>query len=536
MYNSRLRNWATACKILNIRTIFTVVQNAWTGGGWSTVYRVVIVDDEPLMLEGMRLMIDWHGHGFELCGEALCAQDALRLVDSLNPHLLISDVRMPGMLGTDLAAIVRHYHPEVVILLFSVLKDFAFAQSAIRSGVFDYLVKPIDHDEVHRALCRVKAELDEHTRMESNTWGRGGLFREQVLRYLAFGDDSPENLMRAEVLLDLKRNDPCYAALVAGNVDPLPENTRHLIGAFGVIPFQLAPNQYGLRFRQIERDLAFLERIQSDFPETAALCLSVGRVYRGAEGFVRSLREALDAQGALFEPHHGLRLYRPIDPETAAWLAGRPIQRLRDALADRSPDTLEALISETIRQAADTSTSLFALRCMAASLDAICPAAWIKEDGACLKPLWQMEAPSREAWLSAFATALRLLRSISGQPRTEDWPAPVKTVVSVIRTRYFEPLSMGSIADGLGMNPAYLGQLVRRHAGVTFHRLLLDTRIERASVLLRQTARPISEIALEVGFRDVEYFSQQFRGRVGMSPLAYRCVGLSKEEGYAQPE
>ena len=497
------------------------------------MYRVVIVDDEPLMLEGMRLMIDWRSHGFELCGEALSAQDALRLVDSLHPHLLITDVRMPGMLGTDLAAIIRQYHPEVVILMFSVLKDFSFAQSAIRSGVFDYLVKPIDPDEVHRALSRIKAELDERARMEADTGGV--LYRDQVLRHLAFGDGSPEDLMRAEVLLDLKRNDPCYAALIAGNVEFLPENTRHLIHAFGAIPFQLAPNQYGLRFRQIERDLAFLERLQRDFPETNALRLSVGRVYRGAEGFVRSLREALDAQGALFEPNHALRLYRPIDPETAEWLAGLPIQRLRDALAERDPDALESLLSGPIRQATDTSPSLFALRYMAASLDAICPAAWIKEDGACLKELWQEEASSRDTWFSAFVAALRRLLRGSGQPRTEDWPAPVKTAVSIIRTRYSEPLSMGSIAGSLGMNPAYLGQLIRRYTGVTFHRLVLDTRMERASVLLRQTTRSISEIALEVGFRDVEYFSLTFRGRMGMSPLAFRGAGRSKEEGHAQP-
>ncbi len=497
------------------------------------MYRVVIVDDEPLMLEGMRLMVDWHGHGFELCGEALSAQDALGLVDSLRPHLLITDVRMPGMLGTDLAAIIRHDHPEVVILLFSVLKDFSFAQSAIRSGVFDYLVKPIEPDEVHRALSRVKGELDERARMESDTTGRGGLFRDQVLRHLAFGDDSPENLMRAEALLDLKRDDPCYAALIAGNIDSLPDNTRHLIDAFGAISFHLAPSQHGLRFRQSERDLAFLERIQRDFPETSALRLSVGRVYRGAQGFVRSLREALDAQGALFAPHHGLRLYRPIDPETAEWLAGLPIQRLRDALTDQDPDALEALLSDLMRQAADTSPSLFALRCMAASLDAICPAAWIKEDGACLKPLWQEEAPSRDVWFSSFDAALRQLHSANGQQRAEGWPAPVKTAVSIIRTRYSEPLSMGSIALSLGMNPAYLGQQVRRHAGVTFHRLLLDTRMEHASVLLRQTTLSVSEIALEVGFRDVEYFSQQFRGRAGMSPVAYRCAGLSEEERHA---
>ena len=91
---------------------------------------------------------------------AASAQEALRLVDTLRPHLVITDVRMPGMLGTDLASIISHYHPEVIILFFSGFKDFTYAQAAIRSHAFGYLVKPIDIDEVHGTLLRVKAELD----------------------------------------------------------------------------------------------------------------------------------------------------------------------------------------------------------------------------------------------------------------------------------------------------------------------------------------------------------------------------------------
>lgn len=493
------------------------------------MYRVIIVDDEPLMLEGLRLMIDWHGHGFELCGEAQSAQEALRLVDLLRPHLMITDVRMPGMLGTELAAIVRQEHPEIVILLFSVLKDFAFVQSAIRSGAFDYLVKPIDPDEVHQTLIRIKAELDERAAGEAEG---GVLYRDQVLRHLALGEGSPEDMMRAEVLLDIGRDDPCYAALIAGNAKVLSDDILPLVRSSGAASFQLAPDQYGLCFKQSERDLAFLEGLQKALPEDNAPRLSVGRVHRGAKGFVRSLREALDAQGALFETLNGLRLYRPIDPETAEWLASLPGQRLRDALSGRDAEALESLLSGPVRQAIDAAPSLFALRLMAASLDAVCPAAWIREDGAGLMNLSQEDAPSREIWYSDFAAALRRLMTSGGQPRSQDWPAPVKTAVSIIRTRFNEPLTLNCIATGLGMNPAYLGQLVRRYLGTTFHRLLSDTRIERASVLLRQTARSVSEIALEVGFRDVEYFSQQFRGRVGMSPQAYRSAGLSGEEGH----
>ena len=124
------------------------------------MFRAVIVDDEPFMLEGMRMMIDWQRCGFTLSGEACSAQDALHLVDTLQPHLLITDVRMPGMLGTDLAAIVSRYHPNTLILFFSGHRDFSYAQSAIRSHAFGYLVKPIDVEEVEATLLRAKAVLD----------------------------------------------------------------------------------------------------------------------------------------------------------------------------------------------------------------------------------------------------------------------------------------------------------------------------------------------------------------------------------------
>lgn len=138
----------------------------------------MIVDDEPFMLEGMRLMIDWAGCGFELCGEASSAQEALRLMDTLRPHLLITDVRMPGMLGTDLAAIVSHYHPEVILLFFSVFRDFAYAQSAIRAHAFGYLVKPIDAQEVHETLRRVRQELDARATQEATLEGQSMMLRD----------------------------------------------------------------------------------------------------------------------------------------------------------------------------------------------------------------------------------------------------------------------------------------------------------------------------------------------------------------------
>lgn len=493
------------------------------GTGGEITYRVVVVDDEPFMLEGMRLMIDWSRCGFKLCGEAGTVQEALHLLDTVKPHLLLTDIRMPGMLGTDLASIVSHYHPEVMILFFSGFRDFSYAQSAIRAHAFGYLTKPIDADKVHETLLKVKAELDQRCMDEQGVKHQTVILRDMVLRRIALGDDSLENQIRVSALMQIKRDDPCYCAVLAFERHSLSEGARLLLANCGAVPFQLSARQYGLGFRQIERDLALLGRLAASIAETAdEVTLSVGCVHRGAEGFGQSLREALDAQGVLFTSMDSIRLYHPFDIETASWLASVRISALHEALLDKQPQSLETALEKICHAVASSMPSLFSLRYLAFMLDALLVSDTRFPSESPLRALWRQETHSVSEWLDAFSRELCALQAIAAQNPDTMLPAAVQTVLSTIHDRYAEPLSISVVAELLHMNAAYLGQLFRRHTGETFHQKLLTTRISHACVLLRQTTRPIGEIASDVGFHDVDYFSQQFRGRVGMSPFMFR--------------
>ncbi len=333
--------------------------------------------------------------------------------------------------------------------------------------------------------------------------------------------------------MGLRRDDPCYCAVLACERGPLPENAGRMLAASGATLFTLAPGQYGLCVKQIERDLALLSRLRSGLSAEAPCTLSAGGVYRGPQGFARSLREALDAPGALFETAGAVRVYKSVDAQTAAWLALVKLPALREALAAEDPAPLDKLLADLRRAAEETRPGLFALRYMAAALDATLPMAVVDRQNARIRALWQQETPDAQAWLAAFCDKLADLRSAVKRESGEGWPAPVRSAVLAIRTRYAENLGINVIAEELRMNPAYLGQLVRRHTGVTFHRRLLTTRVEHACVLLRQTARPVGEIALEVGFRDVDYFSQQFRRLTGVSPVAYRGADEPGEDEHA---
>ncbi|MFH1513797.1 MAG: response regulator [Bacillota bacterium] len=497
------------------------------------MYRAVIVDDEPFMLEGMRMMINWQRCGFTLCGEAKNAQDALHLVDTLQPHLLITDVRMPGILGTDLSAIISRYHPRVLVLFFSGYRDFSYAQSAIRSHAFGYLVKPIDPEEVESTLLRVKAELDTRQAVSQRQSDPTPLLRDQALSRITCGDASPETLLRAGVLLQLRGDDPCYCAVLSHQTSAIPEHIRLILSSAGGTLFELSPKEYGLVFRHVERDVQLLERLIAPLPNREPYTLSIGGVYSGVQGFQKSLMEALDAQGVLYETVSAVRVYKPFDAQTAAWLGQANLPALRHALTSDRSDALDAEIAALTHAAAHTQPNLFALRCMAATLDAMLPVAGADMRASLGHPLWHQNAAERDGWLQAFYDQLRALRRALMPEAGKSLPAPVQATVAAIRGRYAEPLNLSQIANDLHMNAVYLGQLFKKHTGATFHRQLLMTRIEHACVLLRQTASPITEIAISVGFRDVDYFSQQFRNRMGMSPVAYRHAVSTEEEPHA---
>ncbi len=497
------------------------------------MYRALMVDDEPLMLEGLRLMIRWESCGFTLVGEASSAQEALRQIEALQPDLLVTDVRMPGMLGTDLAELCRRYYPRLKVLFFSGYRDFGYAQAAIHAGAVGYLTKPIDPDEVHAALSEVKAELDA----QAATQGEEPALRNHTLRRIASGDHSEETLLRAAALLPLVPGQKCCCVLLEPEkraaLSPDDEDLRRLHAT----PFRLAAGQAGLCVRADVLDEALLEQLSQQWAAKAdtRLLIGVGKVGVGIEGFAQSLQEAQDALEVLFEKHGSLRVYRPYDAEIVRWLMAADLPTLLGCLDSGDEAALEAALKELCGAVKRKQPSMTALRFMARQAEPALLGLMIRNgmgdtESGLLRELWHEEELPREAWLDAFCERMRQLgQQTRTVERRGEQPDAVRQVLQIVENEYYTPLSITDIAGRLYLNPAYLGQLVRRATGVTFNRHLLNVRLEHACRLLRQTRLTIREVAATVGIRDVNYFSTQFRHEFAMSPNAYR--GLVVPEG-----
>lgn len=124
------------------------------------MYTVMLVDDEPLILEGLALKVDWAALGFTICQTAQNGRQALEALERKRVDLVITDIRMPGLGGIELIGQLYHSYPQLKILILSGYDEFSYAKKAMEFGVMGYLLKPVSREELTSHLERVRAQLD----------------------------------------------------------------------------------------------------------------------------------------------------------------------------------------------------------------------------------------------------------------------------------------------------------------------------------------------------------------------------------------
>ena len=128
-------------------------------------YRVLLVDDEEEIREGIRVKIDWAGLGFALAGTAGNGVDALELCEQLRPDVVLTDIKMPYLDGLELCRRLKPLLPASKLVVFSGFDEFEYARQAVGMNVSEYILKPINAPELSGVLTRLREQLDRE-RME----------------------------------------------------------------------------------------------------------------------------------------------------------------------------------------------------------------------------------------------------------------------------------------------------------------------------------------------------------------------------------
>lgn len=125
------------------------------------MYKVVIIDDEPIIAEGLSKGINWAQAGCQVAGRAYSGEEGLKLIRETEPDIVFSDIRMPYMDGLTMIAAVKSEFPDTQIAILTGYRDFDYAQKAISLGVTRFLLKPSKMDEIEEALWAMTKKLDE---------------------------------------------------------------------------------------------------------------------------------------------------------------------------------------------------------------------------------------------------------------------------------------------------------------------------------------------------------------------------------------
>ena len=132
------------------------------------MYKIMLVDDEDEVREGITATVDFAACGFTLCAQATGAIDAIEKAAQFQPDVVFTDVHMPYMDGMEMISRLQEMYPTMKYIVLSGYDDFIYVKQALQRQVLDYLLKPLSAQGIMKVLRRAKEQLDEQDRQRVN--------------------------------------------------------------------------------------------------------------------------------------------------------------------------------------------------------------------------------------------------------------------------------------------------------------------------------------------------------------------------------
>ncbi|HEX2945604.1 MAG TPA: response regulator [Clostridia bacterium] len=156
--------------------------------------KVMIIDDEEIIREGLKTTVDWEELGCEIAGEAEDGESGYKAALTIKPDLVFTDIRMPGMDGLQMIARLRDMKSTCKVIILTGFRDFEYAQEAIRQGAFRFLLKPVRTDELKLAISEAVKEI-KSARSKNEIFSN---LEKRVKEYYGIEQTKPENTAEKE--------------------------------------------------------------------------------------------------------------------------------------------------------------------------------------------------------------------------------------------------------------------------------------------------------------------------------------------------
>ncbi len=539
--------------------------------------KIFLVEDEFIVREGIKNIIDWKSHGYEFCGEASDGEVAYPMIQKLKPDIVITDIKMPFMDGLTLSKLIKKELPWTEIIILTGHEKFEYAKEAIKIGVAEYLSKPISGNELLREVDTLAAKIEEKKKERELKEKYRQEMEENVLKdkkelfgYLVTGLKSMSELLEMSekiginlsalwynvILFDVKskkhENDE-YANDIIEIEEKLKnieiENEEHLLvfdrNLEGKAVIVKADSEEELEM--IQQD--YLQKLKGMFESYNDVRYFVGvgeKVNR-----LRELKNSFEKAGRMFAHRHFEKENKILGYDSepqGIYIENNDfnISTVDTKQIDRSKidsflkfGTKEEAIYFVEEFFKDLSKSVMesSIFRQYITMDAyFCVVNFVESIGQSKGKIDSLDINSgafgsAENATNYMVTIIEQAIELRDKAASNRYDDIVTEVMRYIDENYAaEELSLNIVASHVNFSPNHLSTIFSQQTGQTFIKYLTDYRMNKAKELLKCSGKRSSVIAQEVGYKDPHYFSYLFKKTQNMTPTQYRGGKVSEGE------
>ena len=539
--------------------------------GWRVMIKVLIADDEKNICLMIQKMIHWEDYGMEVIGIVHNGVDAMQMIEAQRPQLVISDIRMPGYDGLQLVKGTRDLNLETDFIIISGYKQFEYAHTAINLGVENYLLKPIDQEELQKVLEKIakkhkvtleKAKAEES--LKAQAYSNRKKYRQHFLSDILEKNDSLRELKRDDDVSIAENSDTqygfeqgCFCAFflkidfeerhqdISGFLrmtDELIEqmmNDAHMdyinssvnSGIITIMNYKPEAHQYveELLEKVFQRVMQEIEKFRGYH-----ISIGVGTEKNNISETAQSIQEAIqaikcrDKAGTDRIIYYSQLRYQMLPVQTYIEETTVEMQRMITAL------DYDAFRGRVV---------YYLDRIMATPyVSPVCYYTYLEEvinilistfrdnqvEESFVLDLKRQMYDDMDYYIHLEEMGYRILEDIrsafiklSEQQKNKSHHL-IRSAQRYIQEHYMQQISLEEVAEAIGLSSAYLSTMFKKELGINFSDCLISCRIEAAKELLKNSDASINEIAEQVGYVDAKYFSKTFSKLVGLKPSVYR--------------
>ena len=538
--------------------------------GGEVVYQIFVVEDELLIRQSIRKVIEGMSGPYVFCGEAADGELALSMMQDLMPDIVLTDIRMPFLDGLELTRHAKEMMPWLKVAIISGYGDFEYTQRAIELGVDQYLLKPIRPPELIRAIEEMARRIDADKRKQTLPQGYDTdevqrALRQHFMQQLLYGRLHTSTLLEKARSLRLDVVSPFYQPVLFSFGVPEDAGTLHIsvqnLLEHMELPLYCFTESNLLTVLLDGQDAGSLNERIYQFNailrhELREICPQITTVIGSAVQRLSAVGEAYRTASDLLKKVYGLSLGQVVDVNDASQIVAEMIelgdpfgQAFQQKLSRISADEVEQLVDEVLSSPEGSRFGSALMRyyalvdllkmtveqaVKAGREDSATPD--VKDVASRLSAEYDVLAASAtlESFRGAAVALVSRFVSLRRDPRAQEenlgamkYSHVISRAEKYVAENFCDPnISLISVAKYVGLSAAHFSTIFSQTVGRSFISYLTAMRIERAKVLLTTTNMKLAAIAMDIGYNEPNYFSHVFRKSEGLTPKEYRNRAL----------